>query len=197
MLRFSLTILLFFSFALADSEYFERDIDHNALKQCAAWFKDEPDQKMIYLHNGKTMTLKDEFAPSDHTIKDVLYTIKGCFSDENYLIFSQFIPDHELYFLLNMTNATLVPIEGMPYLSPKRETFAVISDIPSIALYTFVKNTVQPITQFFFNDGCWLEKPLWINDHTFRVNLTCNDTTLNQTLSVTATQDQWKLIKTP
>lgn len=181
----------------ADAEYFLRDVNHAELKQCAAWFEEKPDQKIIHLHNGKSLTLNDEYAQQNLDIKSVLYTLKGCFFDENYLIFSQFVADDELYYLLNITDGTLKPIEGMAYLSPKHATIAVISDIPSIAFYALNDKGVKQISQFFLHSDCTLEKPRWQDEKTFFANLTCNDATLNQNLKVVQSDGEWKIVQIP
>lgn len=53
------------------------------------------DVTIIHLLNGQTMELKDEYFNNDQDYKTLLYTLKGCFFKEKYLIYSDFMPDSE------------------------------------------------------------------------------------------------------
>lgn len=194
---FLIFVLLFATSLLADIDYFERDVNAVQLQQCKAFFTKEKDVKTIHLLNGQTIALNDEYSNSDQEYKTLLYTLKGCFVKENYLIYSDFMPDSEAYHALDLHNGNDVLLEGMPYLSPKKHFFTTEAENSNrLSLYTF--NEGKIITAFTqqYPEHCRVQHPLWIDETSLSFVLSCERLFNSDTNSTqAATKEVHKLIR--
>ena len=172
---------------MADLDYFERDVNVAQLAQCKAFFKAENDVKTIYLLNGQKLELKDEFLNDDKEYKVLLYTLKGCFFKEKYLIYSDFMPDSEAYHALDLRDGKEIPLDGMPSLCPNEKLFATQADESDrITLYTLEDAHIRKVFSHQFPQECSVSNIAWESDTSLQFEVTCDDLYDSQTKSVKA-----------
>ncbi len=183
---------------LADLAYFERDVNQTQLEQCKAFFTLEKDVKTIHLLNGQMLEFKDEYLGDDPEYKTLLYTLKGCFFKEKYLIYSDFMPDSEAYYALNLRDGKEMRLDGMPYLSPTQNYFATeAEESHRISIYTFEKDRIIKVFTHKFHAQCVTQHTAWVDDHTLSFELECDgifDEDTNTTKENTT--EKFKLIQT-
>lgn len=167
-------LLMLCASLMADLSYFERDVNAAQLEQCKAFFTHEKDIKTIHLLNGQKMELKDEYFDNDQEYKTLLYTLKGCFFKEKYLIYSDFMPDSEAYHALDLHDGSDILLEGMPYLSPKHHFFTTEAESSHrLSLYAFKADKIVKVFSQQYPEHCLVQHPLWINDTTLSFVLSC------------------------
>lgn len=198
MKRFTLLSLLLATSLMADLSYFERDVNAAQLEQCKAFFTKEKDVKIIHLLNGQKMEFKDEYFGDDKEYKILLYTLKGCFFREKYLIYSDFMPDSEAYHALDLHDGTDTLLEGMPYSSPKQHFFTTkAEESNTLSLYTFKENKIITVFTKHYPEHCLVQYPLWLDESSLSFVLSCErvfNSDTNTTKS--ATKEVFKLIRT-
>ena len=118
--------------------------------------------------NGKKIELKDEYVKNDDEFKTLVYTIKGCFFKEKYLIYSDFVSDSWVHYVLNLNNGKVTSIDGMRYLSLNKKYFATeyfgdASSPPRISVYSFNKNKIIRIFTQEYPHNCSVQKIKWID----------------------------------
>ena len=71
---------------------------------------------------------------------------------------SEWAPDTEVYYAINLRDGQMMEINGMPYLSPNRKYFAteyyggeISSDPPRFSIYSFHGNQIKRIFNFSRN----------------------------------------------
>ena len=198
MKRYTLLSLLLATSLMADLSYFERDVNAAQLEQCKAFFTKEKDVKIIHLLNGQKMEFKDEYFGDDKEYKILLYTLKGCFFREKYLIYSDFMPDSEAYHALDLHDGTDTLLEGMPYSSPKQHFFTTkAEESNTLILYTFKENKIITVFTKHYPEHCLVQYPLWLDESSLSFVLSCErvfNSDTNTTKS--ATKEVFKLIRT-
>lgn len=198
MKRFTLLSLLLATSLMADLSYFERDVNAAQLEQCKAFFTKEKDVKIIHLLNGQKMEFKDEYFGDDKEYKILLYTLKGCFFREKYLIYSDFMPDSEAYHALDLHDGTDTLLEGMPYSSPKQHFFTTkAEESNTLSLYTFKENKIITVFTKHYPEHCLVQYPLWLDESSLSFVLSC-ERVFNSDTNTTkaATKEVFKLIRT-
>ena len=198
MKRFTLLSLLLATSLMADLSYFERDVNAAQLEQCKAFFTKEKDVKIIHLLNGQKMEFKDEYFGDDKEYKILLYTLKGCFFREKYLIYSDFMPDSEAYHALDLHDGTDTLLEGMPYSSPKQHFFTTkAEESNTLSLYTFKENKIITVFTKRYPEHCLVQYPLWLDESSLSFVLSC-ERVFNSDTNTTkaATKEVFKLIRT-
>ncbi|QIR75711.1 hypothetical protein FA592_05505 [Sulfurospirillum diekertiae] len=182
---------------LADLAYFDRDVNSTQLEQCKAFFTKEKDIKTIHLLNAQTLEFKDEYLGDDPEYKTLLYTLKGCFFKEKYLIYSDFMPDSEAYYALDLRDGKETQLNGMPYLSPSH-AFFVTEAIEShrISVYAFSNERIVKVFFHRYPDQCVTQNTVWIDDQTIRFELECDGLFDNDTNTTKeGTKETFKLIQ--
>lgn len=198
MKRYTLLSLLLATSLMADLSYFERDVNAAQLEQCKAFFTKEKDVKIIHLLNGQKMEFKDEYFGDDKEYKILLYTLKGCFFREKYLIYSDFMPDSEAYHALDLHDGTDTLLEGMPYSSPKQHFFTTkAEESNTLSLYTFKENKIITVFTKHYPEHCLVQYPLWLDESSLSFVLSC-ERVFNSDTNTTkaATKEVFKLIRT-
>jgi len=184
-----IVLILFTTSLIADLSYFERDVNAAQLEQCKAFFINGKDVKTIHLLNGQTLEFKDEYLNNDPEYKILLYTLKGCFFREKYLIYSDFMPDSEAYHALDLHDGTDTLLEGMPYPSPKQHFFTTkAEESNTLSIYTFKEDKIITVFTKHYPEHCLVQHPLWINDTTLSFVLSCErlfDSDTNTTKAAT------------
>lgn len=172
---------------MAELSYFERDVNKKQLEQCRAYVTHENDVKTIHLLNGKTMRLTDEYSSDDKTYKILLFTLKGCFLKEKFLIYSDFMPDSEAYHALDLRDGKEIPLDGMPSLCPNEKLFATQADESDrITLYTLEDAHIRKVFSHQFPQECSVSNIAWESDTSLQFEVTCDDLYDSQTKSVKA-----------
>ena len=204
MRSYGILIALFATSLMADMDYFERDVNTTQLTQCKAYFTHTTDVTAVHLLNGQTLELRDEYVNNDPQYKSLLYTLKGCFFKEKYLIYSDFMPDIESYYALDLRDGKETQLNGMPYLSPSH-AFFVTEAIEShrISVYTFSNERIVKVFFHRYPDQCVTQNTVWIDDQTIRFELECdglfdNDTNTTkegtkETLKLIQKGDKWEI----
>lgn len=160
---------------MADLAYFERDVNVAQLVQCKAFFKAENDVKTIYLLNGQKLEFKDEFLNNDKEYKILLYTLKGCFFKEKYLIYSDFMPDSEAYHAVDLRNGNEIELDGMPHLSPNQHYFVTEADESRrLSVYTLSDERILKVFFHRFPEHCVVQHPLWLDDQSLHFEVECD-----------------------
>lgn len=198
MKRYTLLSLLLATSLMADLSYFERDVNAAQLEQCKAFFTKEKDVKIIHLLNGQKMEFKDEYFGDDKEYKILLYTLKGCFFREKYLIYSDFMPDSEAYHALDLHDGTDTLLEGMPYSSPKQHFFTTkAEESNTLSLYTFKENKIITVFTKHYPEHCLVQYPLWLDESSLSFVLSCERLYDSKTQTTkAATKEVFKLIRT-
>lgn len=198
MKRYTLLSLLLATSLMADLSYFERDVNAAQLEQCKAFFTKEKDVKIIHLLNGQKMEFKDEYFGDDKEYKILLYTLKGCFFREKYLIYSDFMPDSEAYHALDLHDGTDTLLEGMPYSSPKQHFFTTkAEESNTLSLYTFKENKIITVFTKHYPEHCLVQYPLWLDESSLSFVLSCERLYDSKTQTTKpATKEVFKLIRT-
>lgn len=180
---------------MAELSYFERDVNKKQLEQCSAYVTLENDVKTIHLLNGQTMRLIDEYSGDDKTYKILLFTLKGCFLKEKFLIYSDFMPDSEAYHALDLRDGKEIPLDGMPSLCPNEKYFATQADESDrITLYTLEDARIRKIFSHQFPEACSVSSIAWESDTSLQFEVTCDDLYDSQTKSVKAgSKNKFKL----
>ncbi|AOO66405.1 hypothetical protein [Sulfurospirillum halorespirans] len=170
-------LVMFFALYLnADMSYFERDVNTTQLEQCKAFFTQKNDLTIVHLQNGQTLALQDEYVNSDPKFKTLLYTLKGCFAKEKYLIYSDFMPDMESYYAIDLRDGKETPLSGMPYLSPSRTFFVTEAEASHrISVYTFGDERILKVFSHRYPDQCVTQNTVWLDDQTIRFELECDE----------------------
>lgn len=173
-----LSIIIVFA-VHAEPYEFDRDANFFQLEECKDFFIKEKDVKTIKLLNGKKIELKDEYVENDDEFKTLVYTIKGCFFKEKYLIYSDFVPDSWVHYVLNLNNGKVTSIDGMTYLSPNRKYFATeyFGDAfspPRISVYSLNKNKITRIFTQEYPHNCSVQNTKWIDNQNIDFNIECN-----------------------
>jgi len=197
MRSYGLLIVLFATSLIADMSYFERDVNAAQLEQCKAFFTQKDDLTTIHLLNGQTVALQDEYINSDPQYKSLLNTLKGCFFKEKYLIYSDFMPDIESYYALDLRDGKETQLNGMPYLSPSH-AFFVTEAIEShrISVYTFSNERIVRVFFHRYPDQCVTQNTVWIDDQTISFELECDGIFDNDTNTTKeGTKETFKLIQ--
>lgn len=181
------------SFAVYAKPYeFDNDANFSQLEECKDFFIKEKDVKTIKLLNGKKIELKDEFLKDDIRFKNeylkdlpgkedlflkefveektLVYTMKGCFLKEKYLIYSAFVVESWEHYAVNLNNGKVTPIDGMTYLSPNRKYFVTgcfvdysTASLSRISVYSFNKNKIIRIFTQEYPHNCSVQKIKWID----------------------------------
>lgn len=198
MKRYTLLVLLLTTCLMADLSYFERDVNMAQLEQCKAFFTKEKDVTIIHLLNGQKMELKDEYFNNDQDYKTLLYTLKGCFFKEKYLIYSDFMPDSEAYHALDLHDGSDTLLEGMPYASPKKYFFTTNAETTNtLSLYTFNEQKIITIFTKHYPEHCLVQHPLWLDESSLSFVLSCERLYDSNTQTTkAATKEVFKLIRT-
>lgn len=198
MKRYTLLVLLLTTCLMADLSYFERDVNVAQLEQCKAFFTKEKDVTIIHLLNGQTMELKDEYFNNDQDYKILLYTLKGCFFKEKYLIYSDFMPDSEAYHALDLHDGSDTLLEGMPYASPKKYFFTTNAETTNtLSLYTFKEQKIITVFTKHYPEHCLVQHPLWLDESSLSFVLSCERLYDSETQTTkAATKEVFKLIRT-
>ena len=198
MKRYSIVALLLTTWLMADLSYFDRDVNGAQLEQCKAFFTKEKDVKIIHLLNGQNIELKDEYFGDDTEYKTLLYTLKGCFFNEKYLIYSDFMPDSEAYHVLDMHDGSDMILEGMPYLSPKQYFFTTNAEASNtLSLYTFIDQKIITVFTKKYPEHCLVQYPMWLDESSLSFVVSC-ERMFNSDTNTTkpATKEVFKLIRT-
>ena len=182
---------------MADLDYFERDVNVAQLAQCKAFFKAENDVKTIYLLNGQKLELKDEFLNDDKEYKVLLYTLKGCFFKEKYLIYSDFMPDSEVYHAVDLRNGNEIELDGMPHLSPNQHLFVTEADESRrLSVYTLSEERIVKVFFHRVPEHCVVQNTLWLDDQSLRFEVECDGVFERDTNTTKAgTKETLKLIQ--
>ena len=204
-----LNITMSFS-VYAEPYEFDNDANFSQLEECKDFFIKEKDVKTIKLLNGEKIELKDEYAENDDEFKTLVYTIKGCFFKEKYLIYSDFVPDSWVHYILNLNNGKVTPIDGMTYISPNRKYFATEyfgdgNSPPRISVYSLNKNEISRIFTKEYPHNCSVQNTKWINNQNINFNTECSwsydidtntsrDNTIEK-LKLTFKTGKWRIIK--
>lgn len=198
MKRYTLLVLLLTTCLMADLSYFERDVNVAQLEQCKAFFTKEKDVTIIHLLNGQTIELKDEYFNNDQDYKTLLYTLKGCFFKEKYLIYSDFMPDSEAYHALDLHDGSDTLLEGMPYASPKKYFFTTNAETTNtLSLYTFKEQKIITVFTKHYPEHCLVQHPLWLDESSLSFVLSCERLYDSETQTTkAATKEVFKLIRT-
>ena len=198
MKRYTLLVLLLTTCLMADLSYFERDVNAAQLEQCKAFFTKEKDVTIIHLFNGQTMELKDEYFNNAQDYKTLLYTLKGCFFKEKYLIYSDFMPDSEAYHALDLHDGSDTLLEGMPYASPKKYFFTTNAETTNtLSLYTFKEQKIITVFTKHYPEHCLVQHPLWLDESSLSFVLSCERLYDSETQTTkAATKEVFKLIRT-
>ena len=198
MKRYTLLVFLLTTCLMADLSYFERDVNVAQLEQCKAFFTKEKDVAIIHLLNGQTMELKDEYFNNDQDYKTLLYTLKGCFFKEKYLIYSDFMPDSEAYHALDLHDGSDTLLEGMPYASPKKYFFTTNAETTNtLSLYTFKEQKIITVFTKHYPEHCLVQHPLWLDESSLSFVLSCERLYDSETQTTkAATKEVFKLIRT-
>lgn len=198
MKRYTLLVLLLTTCLMADLSYFERDVNVAQLEQCKAFFTKEKDVTIIHLLNGQKMELKDEYFNNDQDYKTLLYTLKGCFFKEKYLIYSDFMPDSEAYHALDLHDGSDTLLEGMPYASPKKYFFTTNAETTNtLSLYTFKEQKIITVFTKHYPEHCLVQHPLWLDESSLSFVLSCERLYDSETQTTkAATKEVFKLIRT-
>lgn len=198
MKRYTLLVLLLTTCLMADLSYFERDVNVAQLEQCKAFFTKEKDVTIIHLLNGQTIELKDEYFNNDQDYKTLLYTLKGCFFKEKYLIYSDFMPDSEAYHALDLHDGSDTLLEGMPYASPKKYFFTTNAETTNtLSLYTFKEQKIITVFIKHYPEHCLVQHPLWLDESSLSFVLSCERLYDSETQTTkAATKEVFKLIRT-
>ena len=182
---------------MADMSYFERDVNVEQLKQCQEFVTLGKDVKTIHLLNGETLALNDEYYNNDPEYKTLFYTIKGCFFKEKYLIYSDFMPDSEAYYALNLQDGKDMRLDGMPFLSPAQNYFATEADESHrVSIYTFEHERIVKVFSHKYPEQCVTQHTLWLDNQTLRFKLEC-DGAFDEDTNTTKenTKEMFKLIQ--
>lgn len=189
--------LLLMTVLMADLAYFERDVNVAQLAQCKAFFKAENDVKTIYLLNGEKLEFKDEFLNNDKEYKILLYTLKGCFFKEKYLIYSDFMPDSEAYHAIDLRNGNEIELDGMPHLSPNQHYFVTEADESRLlSVYTLSEERIVKVFFHRVPEHCVVQHTLWLDDQSLSFEVECDglfDSDTNTTKA--GTKETLKLIQ--
>lgn len=197
MKRYGFLALLLATYVMADLDYFERDVNVAQLAQCRAFFTATNDVKTIHLMNGEKLEFKDEYLGNDKEYKTLLYTLKGCFFREKYLIFSDFMPDSEAYHAINLRNGDEIELDGMPRLSPNQRYFVTEAD-ESRRLSVYVLSEERIVKVFFHRvpEHCVIQNALWIDDQSLHFDMECDGVFDSDTNTTKAgTKETLKLIQ--
>ncbi len=182
---------------IADLAYFEHDVNVAQLEQCKAFFTKEKDVKTIHLINHQTLELKDEYLGNDQEYKTLLYTLKGCFFKEKYLIFSDFMPDSEAYHALDLRDGKEIPLDGMTNLSPNKHYFVTEADeSPRISVYVLSEERIVKLFTHKYPAHCVVQHTLWLDDQSLSFEVECDglfDSDTNTTKE--ETKETFKLIQ--
>ncbi|WP_041959949.1 hypothetical protein [Sulfurospirillum arsenophilum] len=210
-----LYFILFALFAtnlFAYNEFLMDGINFKQLEKCKNFYIQEQNVKIINLLNGKKLELKNEFSENDDEFEVLIYTIKGCFFKEKYLIVSEWAPDTEVYYAINLRDGQMMEINGMPYLSPNRKYFAteyyggeISSDPPRFSIYSFKGNQIKRIfTQEYPYDSS-VFRTKWINNQNIHFYIASDyrydpdkNTFIGKTideLKLTFKSGKWRIIK--
>jgi hypothetical protein len=193
---YGILIVLLTTYSNADLSYFERDINLAQLAQCRAFFTQKNDLTTVHLLNGQTIELQDEYVNNDPKYKSLLYTLKGCFVKEKYLIYSDFMPDIESYYAIDLRDGKETPLSGMPILSPSHALFVTeAEESHRISVYTLNDEHILKVYSHRYPDQCVTQNTVWIDDQTIRFELECDemfDTDTNSTKA--AAKESFKLI---
>jgi len=189
--------VLLMTVLMADLAYFERDVNVAQLAQCKAFFKAENDVKTIYLLNGEKLEFKDEFLNNDKEYKILLYTLKGCFFKEKYLIYSDFMPDSEAYHAIDLRNGNEIELDGMPHLSPNQHYFVTEADESRLlSVYTLSEERIVKVFFHRVPEHCVVQHTLWLDDQSLSFEVECDglfDSDTNTTKA--GTKETLKLIQ--
>ena len=161
---------------MADLAYFDRDVNDTQLEQCKAFFTKEKDVKTIHLLNEQPLEFKDEYFGDDPEYKTLLYTLKGCFFKEKYLIYSDFMPDSEAYYALDLRDGKELRLDGMPYLSPDRSLFVTeANDSHRISVYTFTdEDQIMKVFTHKYPNQCITQNTSWQDDQVIIFEVECD-----------------------
>jgi len=190
-------VMLFATSLFADMSYFERDINATQLQQCQSFYTQKNDLTTIFLLNGQTLELQDAYVNNDPHYKSLLYTLKGCLVQEKYLIYSDFMPDIESYYAIDLRDGKETPLSGMPYLSPSHTFFVTEAEASHrISLYTFSDERILKVFSHRYPDQCVTQNTVWVDDLTIRFELECDGLFDNDTNTTkAATKEQLQLIQ--
>lgn len=194
---YGIFIVLFATGLHADLSYFERDINLAQLAQCRTFFTQKDDITTIHLLNGQTTELKDEYVNNDPKYKSLLYTLKGCFFKEKFLIYSDFMPDIESYYAIDLRDGKETSLNGMPILSPSHALFVTeAEESHRISIYSLNEERITRIFSRRYPDQCVTQGTSWLDDQTIGFELECDemwDTDTNTTKA--STKEHFKLIQ--
>jgi len=197
MKRYGFLALLLTTYLMADLAYFERDVNVAQLAQCRAFFTATNDVKTIHLLNGEKLEFKDEYIGNDPEYKTLLYTLKGCFFKEKYLIYSDFMPDSEAYHAIDLRNGNDIPLDGMPHLCPNQRYFVTeAAESPRLSIYTLSEERIVKVFTHKFSSHCVVQNVTWIDDQSLTFEIECDGLFDNDTNTTKAgTKETLKLIQ--